>query len=663
MDALSIRGVAASEREQIEEGLATSETPLLFGFIPRILEYATFDTNVLARDLLRIERALRARGYYEAKVTAARVVHVGHSVRITIRVHQGPAVHVARIDPGLATLPFDVMSEVNLARRMADGDVFDEAALEDDRRRIERTLRDAGYAFSKVEAKVNVDLPSHSAHVVYALSAGSKARYGQVRIVGLQEIPEGPVRDNLSLEPGAPYSESELEDAERALINLGVFSTVQVLPDRSHPESGVVPIAVSVRENALRTIRLGGGVHFDVLRFGANVGAGWDHKNFLGGMRRLSVKAEPGVTLFPTRVGRLKPWTAYLPESRLGAELSQPSFLEGRTTGVLSTSYNVRPLLYPLPDDADPKKERVIGYHEVSASARVERAFLSHRLQVVPSYNWQARFPFAYQGQRPDLDSLRISFPALFASFAILDNPLTPRAGFSVSNSLEVAGHFFGGTVDDVRISPELKGFLPVGRSVLALRLGFGFLFPSGYGDVGLHPEDADPDDRGVRSDQQKLLFRAFHSGGPNTNRGYPYRSIGKHGALGFLVPSGSNCRATPEASACLRPLGGLTLWEASIEARIPFPIDAPLGAVVFVDASDLTTGVAQLRTSVPHLSPGVGLRYLTPIGPVRLDVGWRVPGAQKLGSRDLPPEEGQPGSPLFGVFPGAVHLTLFEAF
>jgi outer membrane protein insertion porin family/translocation and assembly module TamA len=84
---------------------------------------------------------------------------------------------------------------------------------------------------------------------------------------------------------------------------------------------------------------------------------------------------------------------------------------------------------------------------------------------------------------------------------------------------------------------------------------------------------------------------------------------------------------------------------------------------VLFVDASDLNKEAGKFRLNVPHLSPGFGLRYMTPVGPIRLDVGWRVPGAQMLGKRELPPEEGLPGDDLFGLFPGAIHLAIGEAF
>jgi outer membrane protein insertion porin family/translocation and assembly module TamA len=567
------------------------------------------------------------------------------------------------------------MLVVNRARQMADGDIFDEAVFEADKERISTVLAESGYAFAKVEAKARVDVAARSAHVVYTIEPGQKARYGPIRFVGLAQIPERPVRNQLNLREGDDYNSSELAEAEQALVSLGVFSNVEIRPDRSHPETGVVPIQVRVRESSLHGLRLGGGARFDVLRLSGHLMTGWEHRNFLGGIRHFRAEARPGLTLFPTRIDRLEPWTAYLPEYRSQVSLRQPSFVEPRTTGILRAEYNVYPLLYPLPEDVEPDNERIIGYQEIRASAGVERSFFNYRLLIAPSYNWQANFPFTYQGEGPSgLDSVQVSFPELITTLDLRDDPIQTRRGVYLSNSLQVAGYIFGGTVSDVRVRPELRTYLPIKRAVLATRFNFGFLFPGDYGET-LEPSSAegrsaeiDPENRAVIADQQKLLFRAFYSGGPNSNRGYPYRGVGPHGPIGFLVPTGRDCSLEDrdvEAldDGCIRPLGGLTLWEASLEVRIPFPLDMPLFGVTFLDASDLTRSVGRVRLNVPHLTAGVGLRYVTAVGPIRFDVGYRIPGAQALGKSELPSEEGRPGGEVLGLFPGAVHLAIGEAF
>ncbi len=674
----------AVDPEPIVEGLATAETPYLFGIIPRVLEYETYDPTVLARDLERIERAYRARGYYEAKVIAARVIHVDdHYVRIEIEVQEGKPVRVRRLEwPGLGSVPleaFEATSAATKAKELEEGDIFDEARFEADKRNVERALRARGFAFAKVEGKARVDVAQHMADVFYTVSPGPRARYGSISIVGLKNIPEGPVRDALELDENAAYSSTELEDAERALDNLGVFSRVEILEDRGHPETGVVPLTVRVEESSLHTVRLGGGTRLDVLRLSFHLRTGWEDRNFIGGMRHFTIEARPGITLFPTSITNPESPVRVLGEFHVQARLEQPSFLEGRTKGFVEANYGVFPVLYPLPDDIDPEQEQILGYHEIKTSTGVERAFWQHQLLVIPSYNWQANFPFFYQGESPKvagtnedvLQPVRVSFPELYTRLSF---DVGERLGITLSNSAQVAGYFFQGNVSDVKVSPELRTYLRkvFGKgTALASRVAFGFLFPSDYGET-LDPKNAsaianDPTDPAVIRDQQKLLLRAFYSGGPTSNRGYPLRGVGPHGPIGFLFPdpnSSANCSTTPEA--CVRPLGGLTLWEFSLEGR--FPLGGAFEGGVFVDASDLRR-THMISLDRPHLSPGVGLRYRTPVGPLRLDLAYRVPYAQQIGSRYIDTEAGSPSGRAEENFldnywlPLSLYFAIGEAF
>nr|HMR09438.1 POTRA domain-containing protein [Polyangiaceae bacterium] len=309
--------------------------------------------------------------------------------------------------------------------RMEEGRLFDEGEFEDTAKRITEILADAGYAFAEVKYRAKVDVAQQSADVVFEVKSGEVARYGRVRILGLEAIPEAPVRANLDIREGGRYSRRDLDDAREALLTLGRFSSVEIREDKSKPETGTVPINAVVRESALRTIRLGGGARFDVLRLSNHLRVGWEHKNFLSGMRRFNIEARPGVVYFPTRIGRFDAPTRLLPENTLRAELHQPSFLEGRTTGFVAGEYSIAPLLYPLPDaaDFDVEAERVIGYHSIKAQTGIERAFFSHRLFLTPSYNWEANFPFTYQGDIPDgLETVRVAFPELYAVLDLRDD-------------------------------------------------------------------------------------------------------------------------------------------------------------------------------------------------------------------------------------------------
>lgn len=660
---VEILGADAVKASDILDGLATAESPRFLGIWDGVVfDYEVYDEELLARDLERIERYYRARGYYEAKVTAARVLRVDeHHVRVQLRVHEGNPVVVSDFTTvGLERIDFDAATAALRGVTLRPGTPFDEKTYEASKRGIVAALTDSGYAFAKVTGKVQVDLAEHRATIAFTVEPGKKAVYGDVRIIGLSDIPEGPVRDNLDLDKGKPYSRSEVEDARAALVNLGVFGTVEIRQDLTAPDSGVVPITVVVQEAPMRTVRVGGGTRFDVLEWEAHLTLGWEHRNFLGGMRRFSIETRPGLVFFPTRIDNFEKPRNVLPKNRVRAELRQPSFLEGRTTGFVASEFNVYPVLYP--GLGEQPGENVIGYLEVKAQTGLERAFFSHHLYVTPSYNWQVNDPFAYLGSNP-LHTAYVSYPALFAVLDFRDDPLEPHRGLFLSNSLQVAGHGFGGDASDVKVQPELRTYVPISKTVtFATRVTTGFLFPSNYGNTLKNPS-ADPTDERTLRDQQLLLLRAFYSGGPNSNRGYPFRGVGPQGPLGFLLPATVRCanstnpNLNPNNPECLRPLGGLTLWEASAEVR--FPIIGPLRAATFVDASDLVQDIATIEFNYPHISPGVGLRYATPVGPIRLDVGWHL--RPYIGKADPNRREVTPAN-VFGV-PIAVHFGLGEAY
>src|SRR5690606_15676700 len=187
-------------------------------------------------------------------------------------------------------------------------------------------------------------------------------------------------------------------------------------------------------------------------------------------------------------------------------------------------------------------------------------------------YNIQTSFPFTYAGMLDDsLESVVISYLDLRTHLDLRDNPIHPHEGIFLGNDLQLAGGPLGGDTREVRIQPEARAYVPISRDVtFAVRGSTGFLFPANYGDS---LESALPDPR----DAQLVYFRAFFSGGPSSNRGYPFRGVGPHGLVPFFHPGialqqlATQCsdRSIPNYDlVCAQPLGGLTLWEASAEVR-----------------------------------------------------------------------------------------------
>jgi outer membrane protein assembly factor BamA len=666
VDSLDVVGASSVDTDQLEEGLATHETPTFLFMQGVAYDYEVLDETLLERDLERVERFYRARGYYEAKVRAARVIWTAtDAVRIEIAVNEGLPVRIGNAGKalavqlvGLETIDDPSTVAAIIAASPRPGEVLDEDEYEQAKREIASLLGDNGFAFAKVKGEAQIDLSRHEANLRFEIAAGQRAVFGPVRIRGLNDIPDQQVRQSLLIARGDPYSASALEDARRALVNLGVFASVNVETDTSQPDSRAVPVTFVVQETAPRTLRLGGGARLDPLQLAGSLTGSWEHRNFLGGLRQLSIEARPGVVLFPTRMSdfpNLQAPNRVMVEGSLSARFAQPSFIEGRTLGLLSASTEVRPLLYT---DTQPD-EPVIGFLQIATRAGIERPFFSHRLFVTPSLNWQAALPLDYRSlsvgdlspaaETRLVDNLFIVYPELLARFDLRDDPLDPKRGFLLSNSLQVAVPMLGGNVNDLRVRPEARFYVTKRKLTLAVRVSTGLLFPRNYGP-------GDPLSSSDANDQQTLLFRGFFSGGPFSNRGYAYQGVGPHGPLAFYTEGGVRCGALSDDSRCVRPLGGLTLWEASIELRFPLRFLAPLGAVVFVDSSDLRPGRADYALGDPHLAPGFGLRYPTPVGPVRLDLGFRV--LEAIG-REKP--EGSP--PEFFGAPIALHLAVGQAY
>jgi outer membrane protein insertion porin family/translocation and assembly module TamA len=294
----------------------------------------------------------------------------------------------------------------------------------------------------------------------------------------------------------------------------------------------------------------------------------------------------------------------------------------------------------------------VVGYREIKGAVGVDRTFLK-RLYVNLSYDIQIEDPFSYKDPLdPDLSTLVILYPELITRLDFRDNHDHPHAGIYLANDLQVAGGIFGGGPRDVRIQPEVRTYVPVSHKVtLATRASMGFLLASNYGDV-VQNELNDAVTLRNRQDRvtdiQTVLFRGFTSGGPTSNRGFPLRGVAPHGIVPFLNPGtasqqvATNCEpptmannfTQPNEAECSIPIGGFTLWEFSTELR--FEIKGPLSGATFCDMGDVSPhqlGQPQaVRLDHMHLSCGIGGRYDTPVGPIRVDVGYRVQPLQVLG-------------------------------
>ena len=267
------------------------------------------------------------------------------------------------------------------------------------------------------------------------------------------------------------------------------------------------------------------------------------------------------------------------------------------------------------------------------------------------------------------LSTIVLSYPELRLQFDFRDDRIHPHKGVFLSNVVQVAGA--GGTASDVKVQPEARVYVPLHRRITwATRASVGFLQPFNYGNAIRNPRThADASDYTAADvrDYQVTFFRGFFSGGPSSNRGYTIRGVGPAAAVPFLTPAAAAgaalaCNANSDAAlqGCLTPTAGFTLWELSTELR--FTITKPLELATFCDASDVSNRTYNIRVGYLHLSCGLGVRYDTPVGPIRADLGFRVPGAQHPATVPKGSLPEVPPTSFFGV-PLALAVGIGEAY
>ena len=432
VNSLSVEGNKKISSSDIVEKLATAESPKFLGLFRGIVyDYELLDASVLQRDLERVERHYRARGYYEAQARAGRIRPTGgRHVEVTIEVAEGEPVIVreARIAgiEGLSAKD-DKAVRAALSQLVKAGVPFEEEPYQKAETTMTRVLTDRGYAWARIERSADVDLPGHHATLLYTARLGPKATFGRIEIKGLGELPPAPVVRAIDLSPGEAYSTASLDAAQQAALDLGTFSSVEITPDLSEPPppSAVVNLRVQVQVQKLKSVLLGGGLELDSIRAQAHLHAGWEHRNLFGGFRHFIVDFKPGLDLYPTRLPTFQQPTTGLFEERFRAELRQPGFIEARTNGVVSSQVNAYPLL--LTTRVDPAAP-VLGYLEYKGSIGLDRTLW--KLFASSTYNFQWNNPFAYQGKRdPDLLPLVISYADVVSHFDYRDDRLRPHRG------------------------------------------------------------------------------------------------------------------------------------------------------------------------------------------------------------------------------------------
>lgn len=632
---LDIEGNRAIDDFTLRASIATTESAWLARFpLTRWVGWGrrpVFDETEFRRDVLRLLLLYRRTGYLNAQVDTVVTPKNGH-VDVRFIIAEGEPVRVSSITmSGTAgiMLPSQLLRDLPLH----EGDPFDQAQLLSSTDSIQAELRNRGYPYARVYRGFSVQYAELSAEVHFEVDPGPIARIDSIEVIGPPELDETLVLKTLRVRPGQRFNQQALYRSQQDLYRMGVFDFVDVrLADSipSGPDDSLVTVTVQVSRGRLHTIRMGGG-------FGTNdcfrTLTSWTARNFLGGGRSLALTA--GFS----KIGTGEPFDAGLEQNVCRALRNDAG------TDRLDLNYNLSAALR-FPTVFSPRRSATltISGERFSEFQSYVREAVGFSLSLTQQTKWDIPVTFSYSlsygSTRADdaifcsiLNVCRPEDAAIFtedrvkATAGVLvvrdrtNSPVNPTRGTLLTVEGRLASEAIGSDpeIEFAKGVVEFASYHPVGRtSVFAWRFRLGTIRSP---DLEFAPSRI----------QFVPTEERFYAGGPTSVRGFRQNELGP---LVYVDEIATVADIGVDTLELTSPTGGNQLILGNVEYRFPLTRSGRLGGVLFVDAGRVLNrgGAAEEESqdSGVRVTPGVGLRFFTPLGPVRLDVAYNPYGPEQ---------------------------------
>lgn len=550
-----------------------------------------FSENLLENDLDAIRALYQSNGFRDVEVTAAieenydgKPRHLG----VTVKIVEGPQWIVGRHE--IAGVSPERAAEIERKLSSVEGQPFSEESLAADRDNVLNYYYNEGYQDASFEWFVLPMLEEHRVEVKYVVHEGRQMFVRGLLVSGLQTSDPEMVFRRIQLQDGEPLSQAKLVESQRRLYDLGVFARVDMAIQ--NPEGAERGKYVLYQFEEAR-------------KYSVNVGLGAEITRIGGGTPNFDAPAgEPGFS------------------PRISFGVTRVNFYgTGHTVGLQTRASNIqqRALISYLAPQFKGRENVTLNFIGLIDRSRDVRTFQAQRvegtLQLTHKLNRQLTLQPRFTYRRNSISQLAID-PALIPIYAravrvgVLaaslfqdrrDDPIDSHRGYYNSIDFGLASKVFGSQADYTRFLARNSTYHRLGRDiVLARSFVIGGLVNNKSGEG---------------PDQIPLAERYF-AGGATTHRGFPENQAGPRDlSTGF-------------------PLGGSALLVNNFELRTPL-LGERLGAVLFHDAGHIYRSIRDISFRFHQRdlqdfdymvhAVGFGLRYKTPVGPVRLDLAYSI--------------------------------------
>jgi outer membrane protein assembly factor BamA/autotransporter translocation and assembly factor TamB len=569
----------------------------------------------ISDDRDNVESYYRLQGFSEAVVDTPVVQtnDAAGTMTVTFPITEGPQTLVTDVRIEGVAEHRDIPSQ-----QLVSGAPLNPQLLHDDVVALQTYFANEGYTEVQVTPRTQISEDKTAATVTYIVSEGPRVEVDEVIVRGNTYTDRDVVLRKAGIENGDPFSYTSMLEAQRDLYRLGIFQRVEVQPEQAGTSVSDRDVVITVEEG--KNLTLTGAVGLRATRGDQNGTTTPDETpgdpaddNDGGGMElheRVTIAAAHR-NLFGT--GR------YLGIELVGGREEREAFLTYREPFISRWNVPLQLQVFQSDDQTRP------GVQILQKGTSIEATKVAG-LQTRWSMRYEYKISKCDGGEicaqlasdvpidpeldlDPELRSIQISSITPTFFWDRRDDIIDPHSGFFTSASVEYAFPLFSAKAGFLKEYLQGAYYLPIGeKTVLALSGRIGFIQP--------YAKKEDSDELlGVP------LSERFTAGGETTHRAF---------ALDRL---GNVCDDPREPADCeptllrinngrILPLGGNSLFLANAEYR--FPIFGPVGGAVFADVGNVFAG-SRIKFDQLRYGGGIGVRYLSPVGPLRIDFAMPV--------------------------------------
>jgi outer membrane protein insertion porin family len=569
-----------------------------------------FRQDAFERDIAVITGLYYDRGFLNISIATPRVMLTPDrsGIEITLTINEGPRYRIRQLrvyergPDGKEVEPIGGRRNLRMMVRAEPGDYFNRAQLVEDIQAIQTLYRDHGYANVRAQPEPETDPARPEVDIVVPVERGPLVYFGRIEFRGNTKTRDKVIRRELEIREGELSSETGLRRSRDRVTALGYFERVDVSTAEGS-EPNTLDVFFEVTERPTGTFQVGAGFS-SIENFIAT--AQVQQANLSGNGQSLSLQAQVSQL---RQLVNLRIFEPYFLDSRFSASLdlynqlrSYDDYSESNQGGAITFGY---PLVEP---ELTASLTYTLELNEISTQPQSTLFGTASGISVF------RRLPLANLFNDGITSSIR---PTL--TYDTRNNRLFPTSGIYLRGSTELAAAALGSENEFIRNRLVGRFFYPLGNNVvLKLNTEAGVV--------------TSPTQEGVP------IFTRFFLGGILDVRGFPFRSLGPR------MPLTRTTDPTSPPITNFAPIGGNMMYFQNLELEVPVVEAVGLRAVLFTDAGnawnlegvycrtggaavpyreinpcfDGLESLAALRTSW-----GAGLRWFSPLGPLRFEWGF----------------------------------------